>query len=201
MNRYSTRAPMRVGTCQQAQFLERRADAGLELRGELEHMPIGVLRHHFGTKVARIAASCTRCRPGAAKAEMVDRLPRSEVRQYRPDPLRLCLAASPDGAGNAAGDAFAEDEEVRLEAMRAAIAGGPQGDGVVSSMISATSWRRVMFAQAGVEAFGRRDHADVGHEGFGEHRGDVAMGGAASSASRSLNSTRRVVASWRTPLG
>ncbi len=160
----------------QAQFLERRADARLELRGELEHMPIGVLRHHFGEGRAHRRQLQRVAGQGAAKAEMVDRLPRSEVRQYRPDPLRLRLAASPDGAGNAAGDAFAEDEEVRLEAMRAAIAGGTAGDGVGLVDDQRHVVAAGQFAQAGVEAFGRRDHADVGHEGFGEHRGDVAMG-------------------------
>ena len=96
--------------------------------------------------------------------------------------VRLFIAAGgffrqpPDGSGQAACHAFADDEDVGRQGMNAGIAAVAGGDGVgfVDDEQRAIAARQG--AQPVVEPGIGQDHARVGHDGFGQDGGNLAGG-------------------------
>src|SRR4029077_12963546 len=79
------------------------------------------------------------------------------------------------GAGNAAADGLAENENVGLQIPFTSAAAGAGADGVgfVGDEQRAVAAREI--ARGGPVAVVGEDDADVGHGGFGEDAGDVVM--------------------------
>jgi hypothetical protein len=89
-------------------------------------------------------------------------------------PFRDLGREAEDGAGYAAGDRLAQDEEIRRQVERARIATGAGADGVrlVDQQQRARAPRRL--AQGIVKARLRQHHADVGEGRLRDDAGDIA---------------------------
>src|ERR1700722_14628996 len=90
--------------------------------------------------------------------------------------LRDARGAAVRGGGNATGDGFADDENIRLQAVRAGVAAGAGAD----RMRLVNDQERAEFSRERcgvfpVAGFGM-DDADVGEDRLGEDAGDVTVG-------------------------
>ena len=92
------------------------------------------------------------------------------------DFLRDVRGAAVGGGGKSAGDGFADDEKIGLEAMRVSVAAGAGADGV--GLVNDEERAEFSRECGGFFPVARvgMDDADIGEDRFGEDAGDVAMG-------------------------